>query len=250
MLCGALLRWVLTGSDRMGGTDLAAKRIGGLMRLCLLVLTAVVALVIGVPASAQYMWLDVNGDGINGCTTPGNSADNEILNPSITSIDIWISTNLNRDGSTAVCPTGENLTINSYTFVLSTASGGVAYGAWTDAMGFTIAAGGPVSNSTDYFIGRASATINQPGTYKLGSIAVTVTGNPVLSIVAHSSVDPTSQTSFGSQCGGQDFNNTMRYGENVDQIPPGDWNDVCGTESGTPVSETTWGRIKKQYSGR
>ena len=212
------------------------------MKHCLLVFAAVVALAIGVPASAQYMFLDVNGDAQ--CT----SAD--VLTPSVTHVDVWLATNLNGNGSTAVCASGENLTINSYTFTLSSASGGVTYGAWTDNMGFTIAAGGPSSNSTDYFIGRASATILPPGTYKLGSLAVTVTGSPTLSITKHSSVDNTSQTSFGSACSGQDFNNTMRYGENQDQIPPGDWNDVCGTASATPVSETTWGQIKKNYSGR
>lgn len=211
------------------------------MKHCLLVFAAVVALAIGVPASAQYMYIDTNGDGV--C----NSSD--VLSPAVHSIDIYLRTNLNGDGSTAVCASGENLTINSYTFVLSSGSGGVAYGAWTDNMGFSIAAGGPVSNSTDYFIGRASATIMPPGSYKLGSMAITVTGSPTLSIIKHSSVDNTSQTSFGSQCSGQDFNNTMRYGENQDQIPPGDWSDVCGTASGTPVSETTWGKIKKNYSG-
>jgi len=219
------------------------------MKHCLLVFAAVVALAIGVPASAQYMWIDVNGDGINGCATPGTGDDLDVLNSGVTSVDIWLSTNLNKDGSAATCPSAEPLTINSYTFVLSSGSGGVTYGTWTDNMGFTIAAGGPVSNSTDYFIGRASATILNPGTYKLGTMAVTVTGTPRLDIIKHSSVDPTSQTSFGSRCEGQDFNNTMRYGENQDQIPPGDWNDVCGTMSGTPVSETTWGRIKKNYSG-
>jgi hypothetical protein len=211
------------------------------MKHCLLVFAAVVALAIGVPASAQYMFIDVNGDGQ--CT----SAD--VLTASVTHFDIWIKTNLNANGSTAVCPSGNPLTINSYTFVLSSGSGGVAYGAWTDAMGFSIAAGGPASNSTDYFIGRASATIQPPGTYKLGSMAITVTGTPRLSIIKHSSVDATSQTSFGSACEGHDFNNTMRYGEDQDQIPPGDWQDVCGTASGTLVSETTWGQIKKNYSG-
>ena len=212
------------------------------MKHCLLVFAAVVALAIGVPASAQYMFIDVNGDG------QCNSAD--VLNSSVHSIDIWLKTNVNGNGSTATCPSGNALTINSYTFVLSSGSGGVAYGAWTDNMGFSIAAGGPSSNSTDYFIGRASATIQPPGTYKLGSMAVTVTGTPTLSIAKHSSVDPTSQTSFGSACEGHDFNNTMRYGEDQDQIPPGDWTDVCGTASATPVSETTWGQIKKNYSGK
>ena len=212
------------------------------MKHALLVLAGAVVLAVGVPASAQYMWLDTNGDGI--C----NSSD--VLAPSITSIDVYLATNRNGDGTTATCPTGEALTINSYTFVLSTGAGGVTYGAWTDAMGFSIAAGGPTSNSTDYFIGRASATIQLPGTYKLGSLAVTVTGNPKLDILAHSTIDNTSQTSFGSRCEGQDFNNTMRYGENVDQVPPGDWNDVCGTFTPIPVSETTWGKIKKQYTDR
>ena len=220
------------------------------MRQCLLVLTAVITLAIGVPASAQYMWIDTNGDGINGCITPGNSADDDLLNPSVTSFDIWISTNLDAAGQPVTCPSGENLTINSYTFVLSTVTGGVSYNGWTDAMNFSIAAGGPVSNSTDYFIGRASATINPPGTYKLGTMAVTVTGTPNLFIMPHSDIDPTSQTSFGSQCAGQDFNNTMRYAENVDQIPPGDWNQACGVLVVTAVSETTWGKIKKSYSGR
>jgi hypothetical protein len=212
------------------------------MKHALLVLSAVVALAVGGSASAQYMWLDVNGDGV--C----NSSD--VLAPSITSIDVYLATNMDADGSVATCPTGEALTINSYTFVLSTGTGGAAYGTWTDAMGFTIAAGGPVSNSTDYFIGRASATPQPPGTYKLGSLAITVTGNPKVDILAHSTIEATSQTSFGSRCQGQDFNNTMRYGENVDQVPPGDWNDVCGTHTPIPVSETTWGQIKKQYSGK
>jgi len=219
------------------------------MRHCLLLLTAAVAFAIAVPASAQYMWIDTNGDGINGCTTTDPS-DDDHLDPSVTSIDIWLATDVTFGGATAVCPTGEQLTINSYTFVLSSVTGGVTYGAWTDNMSFAIAAGGPSSNSTDYFIGRASATINPPGTYKLGSLAVTVTGTPVLFILPHSDVDNTSQTSFGSACQGQDFNNTMRYGENQDQIVPGDWNFACGVTAPTPVSETTWGKIKKSYSGR
>jgi hypothetical protein len=220
------------------------------MRQCLLFLTAVVVLAIGVPASAQFMWIDTNGDGMNGCITPGTTADDEVLNSSVTSFDIWLSTNLTADGQPAVCPSGEDLTINSYTFVLSSITGGVSYNGWTDAMNFTIAAGGPISNSTDYFIGRASATINDPGTYKLGTMAVTVTGTPSLWILPHSDIDPTSQTSFGSRCSGQDFNNTMRYGENVDQVPPGDWNQACGVIVTTGVSETTWGRIKKSYVGK
>ncbi len=218
------------------------------MKQSLLGFIAIVVLGISAPASAQYMWIDTNGDGINGCSTPGVT-DDDILSPVTTSIDIYLSTNRNKDGGAAVCPSGEALTINSYTFVLSNGTGGVSYGQWTDAMGFSIAAGGPSLNTTDYFIGRAGATILPPGTYKLGSLAVNVTGAPRLDIITHSGIDATSQTSFGSACEGQDFNNTMRYGENVDFVPPGDWSDVCGTSSTDPVSETSWGQIKRQYSG-
>ena len=220
------------------------------MRQCLLVLTAVVALVMGAPAGAQYMWIDTNGDGINGCVTGGDPSDDDHLDPSVTSIDIWLSTDKDIGGNPVTCPSGEDLTINSYTFVLSSGIGGVTYGNWTDAMGFNLAAGGPASNATDYFIGLASATITPAGTYKLGSLAVTVTGNPYLFILPHSDVDNASQTSFGSQCSGQDLNNTMRYAENENQIPPGDWNEACGVLASTPVSETTWGKIKKLYTDR
>jgi hypothetical protein len=217
------------------------------MRQCLLILTAIVAIVTGAPASAQYMWIDTNGDGINGCTTGSDPSDDEHLDASVTSIDIWLSTDKDIGGNPVVCPSGETLTINSYTFVLTSGYGTVTYGAWTDNMNFAIAAGGPSVNATDYFIGRASATITPPGTYKLGSLAVTVIGTPFLFILPHSNVDNASQTSFGSQCSGQDLNNTMRYADNVDQIAPGDWNEACGVLVSLAVSETTWGKIKKMY---
>jgi hypothetical protein len=214
------------------------------MKYYLLPLVAVLVLALGPPASAQYMWLDTNGDGV--CNS------NDTLSPGNNFVDVYLATDRNAGGSVAVCPSGESLTINSYTFVLSNVTGGeIAYGQWTDAMGFSIAAGGPTSNSTDYFIGRAGANILPPGTYKLGTLAITLSGAvPVLDIMKHSTIDATSQTSFGSQCEGQDFNNTMRYGENSDGIPPGDWNDVCGTSTFYSVSETTWGKIKQQYSSR
>jgi hypothetical protein len=214
------------------------------MKQCLLILTLVSVLGVAAPAVAQFMWIDVNGD--------GKCSSLDMLHSGVHSIDIWLSTNTNGNGSAAVCPSGTYpLTINSYTFVLSNGTGGVAYGQWTDAMGFSIAAGGPTFNSTDYFIGRAGADILPPGTYKLGSLGITVTGYaPILSIMKSSTIDPTSQTSFGSACEGQDFNNTMRYGENADHVPPGDWNDVCGTSWLDAVSETTWGRIKMQYTSK
>lgn len=216
------------------------------MKQCLLVFAAALTLAVAVPASAQYMWLDASSPKDGLCGTSNNG---DVLSPSTTSVDVWLSTNLNKNGTTPVCTAepGDPFTINSYTFILSAPTGGVTYGAWTDNMGFTIAAGGAQAGN-DFWVAKASATILPPGTYKLGSLAVTVTGSPSLQILSSTSIDAVAQTSFGSACIGQDFNNTLRYGSNQDGVPPGDWNDICGTASGIPVTETTWGKIKAIYN--
>jgi hypothetical protein len=200
------------------------------LRTTLLLLLASAFLGVATPAAAQFMFLDVNGDGA--CT----SAD--ILSSSVTSVDIWLDTNHNGDGSLATCPTGEDLTINSYTFILTAPSGGVTYGAWTDNMGFTIAAGGAQSGN-DFWIAKASGTPLAAGKYKLGSLAVTITGSPSLQFAIVTAIDPTGLTSFGSACPGMDFDNTMKFGT--------DWINACSVGVTTAVQETTWGKIKNLY---
>jgi len=51
-----------------------------------------------VPASAQYMFLDANGDGVYNADT-----DKLNSNGTPTTVDVYLVTNQNRDGSTAVC---------------------------------------------------------------------------------------------------------------------------------------------------
>jgi hypothetical protein len=69
-----------------------------------------------------------------------------------------------------------------------------------------------------------------------------VTGTPQLSLVSSTTGNTIAQTAFGSQCPGLAGNNTLKLGR--------DWTDVCGTSSGTPVTETTWGKIKDLYRGK
>jgi hypothetical protein len=202
------------------------------MKHCLLVFAAVLALAIGVPASAQSIFLDVNGDGI--------CSNLDVLSASTTSVDVYFDTNHTLSGASSTCPTGEALTINSYTFILSAPTGGVTYGAWTDNMGFTINAGGGQAGN-DVWVAKASGTPVAPGKYKVGSLAITVTGSPRLEIHAASSIDPTAITSFGSACPGQDFDNTMKLPTDISPT------NICGTASGTPTQETTWGKIKNLY---
>lgn len=61
-----------------------------LSSFAVLVLTA--ALSVPSPTAAQYMFLDTNGDGIH--------SDADVIQPmGATTVDVWIITNANRDGS-------------------------------------------------------------------------------------------------------------------------------------------------------
>lgn len=210
------------------------------MKHGLLVLAAFIALAIGVPASAQYMYIDVNGDGLN------TNAD--VLTPSTTGVDIYLATNKSlsvpSDPNSALvdqtCKTDAGaMTINSYQLILTAPSGGITYGVWTDNMGFTIDVGSAQGGNDDV-IGKASATSQPAGTYKLGHLALTVTGNPTLTFSATTSLSGAVFNCFGSQCGGLDFDNTLKYNT--------DWDSIGPTRSTIPVTETTWGKIKNLYN--
>lgn len=220
------------------------------MKNCLLFLAVVAVLAIGAPAHSQYLFIDVNGDGHNAGNPAEPGTGNDILGPSTTSIDIYFDTNHNPDGSTATCDaSANNLTINSYEALLrSSGTGTVTYGAWTDNMGFTfgivIGGNGTINTGgTDAWIGRGSATPTAPGRYKIGSLAVTVTGSPVLSFLplGGSSINANAETAFGSQCEGNDFDNTYKLGSDFAL------NHAFGSQAPVAALPTTWGKIKQMY---
>src|SRR5262249_55667680 len=137
------------------------------------------ALVLAPPASAQYLYLDANGDGVH------TAAD--VVSPTgSTTVDVYISTDHNRDGSTATCVTGDgNLTINSYEFILKAQHGTVTWGALTNQMtDFTVNLGF-ASSGTDYHNGFGGGTILQPGLYKVATLTITpATGTPNIVVAA------------------------------------------------------------------
>lgn len=198
-----------------------------------LLLVAVVALVaFATPAHSQFMFLDTNNDLV--CDT------NDVLSPATTSVDVYIDTDSNENGSPVVCNDNPNslMTINSYEFFLRSTQP-ITYGTWTDNTGFGTNLG-DLSAGLDTYHGRFSLTIVAAGTHKLGTLAVSgVTANAVLEIIASSTLNEQGRTSFGTSCGGLDFDNTYKLGA--------DWSDVCGTSSTTPVTSTTWGQIKNIY---
>jgi len=220
------------------------------MKNCLLILTVVAALASGAPAYSQYLFLDVNGDGHNSgnAAEPGSGAD--ILISSVTSIDVYFDTNHNPDGSAATCnASSNNLTINSYEILLrSSGPGTITFNSWTDNMGFTfgIIIGGDhtiMTAGNDVWIGRGSATAMAPGRYKVGTLSVTVTGEPILSWLplGGSTLNANAETAFGTQCEGNDFDNTYKLGYDFPL------NSAFGTAFVDPVLQMTWGAIKQKY---
>src|SRR6185295_6837728 len=126
----------LGGAARKGCAPFCFTVKGESMNRCLLFLVAVAALLVSAPAYSQYFFLDSNGDGLNHMSGIGLPID--VLNSSVTSVDVYVITDKNRDGSTAICSSAEPFTINQYEFTLhTTGSGSVTFNSWTDNMGFT-----------------------------------------------------------------------------------------------------------------
>ncbi len=211
----------------------------------LLLLLGVAALFVAAPASAQYVFLDTNNDA--DCTTA------DALTSANTSVDIWFVTNANKDTSPATCVQDGSipLSFNGYQIILSASgSGSVTYGAFTNAQPSFDTHIGPVGQggTTDYidaFISGTGVGL-APGKWKAGTLAITVTGSPVLSLAISSSLKAGAYTEFASDCAGVDFDNTMKLGPFIG-APSTDFTDACGTSASTPTKVTTWGAIKNLY---
>ncbi len=172
------------------------------------------------PASAQYMYLDSNGNGIH------DSADR--MNKSTpTTIDVWLDTDSNRDGSPGTCEVGTGaLDMSHYEFVLHSVGGTITWGPMSNLIGiFTqnLARDGRDSTGTVYYHNGWGATASQPpGLYKVASLTATVaTGSPRIDIIDKHNINKTGRTSFGSACEANPERDHMkRFGKN--------WFDVDG----------------------
>ena len=93
------------------------------MRTILLLAIGMVALAGFVPqAGAQYMYLDTNGDGAN------TSADLLAANGSPTTVDVWLRTNADRDGSPAICNVEPEAPLNFNSYVVNLEAAGTLSG--------------------------------------------------------------------------------------------------------------------------
>ena len=186
-------------------------------RLCFLGL-ALAMLALAPPASAQYMFLDANGDGVF------TNADK--LHPvGATTIDVWLDTAHNRNGSATSCTSDPTFTLEMFSYVvnLKATNGTVAYSSFTNRMpGFFDLGGFLGGGDTEFSTGGHAVFFPArlpPGKYLLCTLAVTVaTGSPAVEIVPY--LTSGEITGFGSGCPGSDLANTMILGT--------DWFDVDG----------------------
>jgi hypothetical protein len=95
----------------------------------LLLIAALV--VVTSPAAAQYMYLDSNGNGVH------DSGDRLAPNGTATTVDVWLDTNHNRDGSVATCDAdpSQELTLNDYYVNFKAAGGLVSYSGFVTHFG-------------------------------------------------------------------------------------------------------------------
>jgi hypothetical protein len=216
-----------------------------------LVVTVLMSLAPASPALAQYLYLDVNADGVNFWHQwdIGEHVPSDCLGSHITSVDVYYVTDKNADGSAATCASGDTLNIRSYEFILEwTGSGIVTPTGWTDNMGFTEPgiSGGDGTFATagqEVWVGR-SGEFHSPGLYKIGTLSVTMLGIPVLSFKSSSAGSfPQAQTLFGSSCPGIQQDNKLRLGSDIPLASA--FPAACTFSIG--VTTTTWGKIKQQY---
>ncbi len=196
--------------------------------LRLSLLTAFALLPLATPASAQYMYLDSNANGVHD--------DGDRLNPNgtATTVDVWLFTNQNRDGTIVECNVDPSLPLNmnSYVVNLKASGGEVTYANFVNGFPlFTTAFGEANAGAGQYkngFGGPASAAVGPGGPFKICTITITgTTGSPLI-LINDINTDSQDFTSFGTRCDGNDFDSTYKLSG-----PGGgsDWTDADGLDA-------------------
>jgi len=206
------------------------------MKHCLLLLGMVALLAVGAPAYSQYIFMDVNGDGV--CTT------DDVVSNLTTSVDIYLDTNHTAAGGTVTCSDGLSaLNMFGYNVIIHAGgAGSVSYTGWTNAVATWTVLEAYRTSGSDASVGFiAPSAASAPGKYKLGSFGISASGAPVMSfLTSNGSLGGGAPvTGFGSDCSGTFAAFTQVLGT--------DFLDACGTSSGTPSNPTTWGTIKSLY---
>jgi len=173
------------------------------------------------PALAQYIYLDSNGDGIHTAADAVNPAGP-------TTMDIWLNTTANRDGTPTVCAVApeQPLSIFGYTIDLHATGGTISWGTMLNRLPNPAIRFAHGSTATDFGDGYGlSSPFLPPGLYRLATLTISVaSGTPAIDFVNEISLTSDVNT-FGSACYASDFDNTMTLGR--------DWFDADGLPFGT-----------------
>lgn len=179
---------------------------------------------------AQYMFLDANGDGSRDLDDRLDAAD-------ATTVDIWVQTDANRDGSRPACISKSTVPVSifSYEFILHASGGTVEWGLYKNALPTMNFMFGELRSSTDFYTGYSGDAPLQPGKYKLGTLTVRVlSGSPTIRFASRAPLWHWVGTDFGSMNPGKDGDYTLKFTEDVSQLGspisdvPGDWGDADG----------------------
>lgn len=179
--------------------------------------------------------MDVDGDGVNGGLE-------RLALSRVNTIDIWIQTDSNRDGSTSQSRIAGSrpLTINGYEFILRAVGGSVEWGTYTNSQPTMAMPFGVLMNDTDYYTGFGGLEALSPGKHKLGTLTVRAkSGNPRLAFASSTPLWRGASTSFASQREGKDGDHALKFTDDPSRLGSpskdirGDWADASGLEAAT-----------------
>lgn len=202
------------------------------------------------PATAQYMYLDSNGDGIN-------TTEDQVQANGPTHVTVWFDTGHNRDGTPVSCnsntgqPSGSQpLDMFSYDFLLEVTNrdeNSVTWGAYGDSLNFPNDFG---TQTSSFFVSISRFSIFPTalpaGRYKLGALDVTVaSGAPAINISPFIAGSPVfvqnNFTGFGTHCDATQYANTYTLGF--------DWFDTDGLGAPSTVTTPAPARVYTTNSG-
>jgi PKD domain-containing protein/putative Ig domain-containing protein len=179
--------------------------------------------VVASPVTAQYMFLDTNGDGLR------TAADQLVLGAN--TVNVYLNTNHNRNGSLATCDVDGTSPLNINSYYVNLSGTNVTYTLLTNQMGAAFSTHFATSNPGDGTLQDGyGAQLSVPeGLYKLATLTITASTNATVNIVDIIPGSPVADfTGFGTGAGGcfgNDFDNTYKLAG-----PAGgtDWTDVDG----------------------
>jgi hypothetical protein len=162
---------------------------------------ALALLLLASPSSAQYIYLDSNGDGVH-------TAADVLHGVGPTVVDVWLDIGHNRDGTVASCTSTPPVPLDmfSYDVDLIATGGTVTYSPYTNRVAQMGPFGAPPpSDGTRFTAGGFGAPVGvrlPPGRYLLGTITITVaSGTPSIAFPTWTDPGFFDPVLFGTSCG-------------------------------------------------